>query len=174
MKNSTSTSRDLLDTNNDGAVDQLIFDRVEWTYEKKEGRMVRTAMKVIEEGLTTAADVVLVAIGFQGAEIRALREHRYRGDLPEHHQNGSQYDDEFAGSFRCGRCQPRSIHRGLGDRRRPRRRPMHRYLFDGQFPTAGESSDAKSTHRKAMNDSAETTSGARSLCRIQEIRSAIF
>src|SRR6201982_674460 len=30
--------------------------------------MVRTAMKVIEEGLTIPADVVLVAIGFQGAE----------------------------------------------------------------------------------------------------------
>src|SRR5260370_34885914 len=57
-----------VDTNNDGAVDQLVFDRVEWTYEKKEGRMVRTAMKVIEEGLTVPADVVLVAIGFQGAE----------------------------------------------------------------------------------------------------------
>jgi glutamate synthase (NADPH) small chain len=57
-----------LDTNNDGAVDQLVFDRVEWTYEKKEGRMVRTALKVIEEGLTIPVDVVLVAIGFQGAE----------------------------------------------------------------------------------------------------------
>jgi glutamate synthase (NADPH/NADH) small chain len=57
-----------IDTDNDGSVDQLMFDRVEWTYEKKEGRMVRTAMKVIEEGLTVPADVVLVAIGFQGAE----------------------------------------------------------------------------------------------------------
>jgi len=57
-----------IDCNNDGSVDQLMFDRVEWTYEKKEGRMVRTAMKVIEEGLTIPVDVVLVAIGFQGAE----------------------------------------------------------------------------------------------------------
>jgi glutamate synthase (NADPH/NADH) small chain len=57
-----------IDSNNDGSVDQLMFDRVEWTYEKKEGRMVRTAMKVIEESLTIPADVVLVAIGFQGAE----------------------------------------------------------------------------------------------------------
>ncbi|MBV8376173.1 MAG: glutamate synthase subunit beta [Verrucomicrobia bacterium] len=57
-----------VDTNNDGAVDQLVYDRVEWTYEKKESRMVRTAMKVIEEGLTTPADIVLVAIGFKGAE----------------------------------------------------------------------------------------------------------
>jgi glutamate synthase (NADPH) small chain len=57
-----------VDTNSDGAIDQLLFDRVEWTYEKKDGRMVRTAMKVIEEGLSTPADVVLVAIGFKGAE----------------------------------------------------------------------------------------------------------
>src|SRR5258707_7661584 len=57
-----------IDTDNDGFVDQLMFDGVEWTYEKKEGRMVRSAMKVIEEGLTVPADVVLVAIGFQGAE----------------------------------------------------------------------------------------------------------
>jgi glutamate synthase (NADPH/NADH) small chain len=56
------------DTNNDGGVDQLIFDRVEWTYEKKDRRMVRTAMKVIEEGLTVPANLVLVAIGFKGAE----------------------------------------------------------------------------------------------------------
>jgi glutamate synthase (NADPH) small chain len=57
-----------LDTNNDGAVDQLRFDRVEWTYEKKERRMVRTALKVVEEDLTIPVDIVLVAIGFQGAE----------------------------------------------------------------------------------------------------------
>jgi glutamate synthase (NADPH) small chain len=57
-----------VDTNNDGAVDELTFDRVEWTYEKKEGRMVRTALKVIEQDLTIPAEVVLLAIGFQGAE----------------------------------------------------------------------------------------------------------
>ena len=66
-----------------------MFDRVEWTYEKKEGRMVRTALKVIEEGLTIPVDVVLVAIGFQGRRVGAVREHRDRGDRPEHHQNGS-------------------------------------------------------------------------------------
>jgi glutamate synthase (NADPH) small chain len=58
-----------LDTNDDGAVDQLRFDRVEWTYEKKEGRMVRTALKVVEEDLTIPVDIVLLAIGFQGAEM---------------------------------------------------------------------------------------------------------
>jgi glutamate synthase (NADPH/NADH) small chain len=57
-----------IDTDNDGSVDQLMFDRVEWTYEKKGARMVRTAMKIIEEGLTVPADIVLVAIGFLGAE----------------------------------------------------------------------------------------------------------
>jgi glutamate synthase (NADPH/NADH) small chain len=57
-----------LDTNGDGAVDLLTFDRVEWTYERKDGRMVRTGLKVIEQGLTIPAEVVLVAIGFQGAE----------------------------------------------------------------------------------------------------------
>jgi glutamate synthase (NADPH) small chain len=57
-----------VDTNGDGAVDFLTFDRVEWTYERKEGRMVRTGLKVIEQGLTIPAEVVLVAIGFQGAE----------------------------------------------------------------------------------------------------------
>src|SRR6202011_2231672 len=57
-----------VDANNDGAVDQLMYDRVEWTYEKKESRMVRTAMKVIEEGLCIPVDIVLVAIGFKGAE----------------------------------------------------------------------------------------------------------
>jgi len=57
-----------VDTNNDGLVDLLTFDRVEWTYEKNEGRMVRTGLKVIEQGLTIPTDLVLVAIGFQGAE----------------------------------------------------------------------------------------------------------
>ena len=56
------------DSNNDDAIDHLKFDRVEWTYEKKDGRMVRTAMKVVEEDLTIPVDLVLVAIGFQGAE----------------------------------------------------------------------------------------------------------
>ena len=58
-----------VDTNGDGAVDQLVFDRVEWTYEKKDRRMVRTAMKVIEEGLTTPAEVVLVAVDSRGQPI---------------------------------------------------------------------------------------------------------
>src|ERR1700722_15609440 len=92
---------------------------------------------------------------FPRRRISPLREHGYRGDRPEHHQNGSQYDDEFTGRLRCGRCQPRPIHRGLGDRRRSRRRPLHRYLFDGEFPTAGEPSYPKSAYREAMKDSAD-------------------
>ncbi|MGA8656755.1 MAG: glutamate synthase subunit beta [Chthoniobacterales bacterium] len=57
-----------IDTNADGWVDLLTVDRVEWTYEKKNGRPVRKDRQIIEQGLKTPADMVLIAIGFQGPE----------------------------------------------------------------------------------------------------------
>jgi glutamate synthase (NADPH/NADH) small chain len=57
-----------VDTDGDGFVDFLTFDRVEWTYGKKNGRAVRLERKLIEQGLKTPAELILIAIGFQGAE----------------------------------------------------------------------------------------------------------
>jgi glutamate synthase (NADPH/NADH) small chain len=57
-----------IDDNGDGRVDFLAIDRVEWTYEKKNGRPARKERQVIERGLKTPADLVLIAIGFQGPE----------------------------------------------------------------------------------------------------------
>jgi glutamate synthase (NADPH/NADH) small chain len=63
-----------IDTNGDGSVDLLTVDRVEWTYEKKFGRPVRIDRKVIEHGLKTPAEIVLIAIGFQGPELGPFAE----------------------------------------------------------------------------------------------------
>jgi glutamate synthase (NADPH/NADH) small chain len=57
-----------IDDNGDGRVDFLTVDRVEWTYEKWNGRPARRDRQVIEPGLKTPADLVLIAIGFQGPE----------------------------------------------------------------------------------------------------------
>jgi glutamate synthase (NADPH) small chain len=61
-------ANEFIDSDGDGNVDFLTFDRVEWTYEKKNGRAVRRDRKVTEQGLRTPADLILIAIGFQGAE----------------------------------------------------------------------------------------------------------
>jgi glutamate synthase (NADPH) small chain len=57
-----------IDDNGDGRVDFLAVDRVEWTYEKENGRPARKERQVIERGLKTPADLVLIAIGFRGPE----------------------------------------------------------------------------------------------------------
>ncbi len=57
-----------IDDNGDGRVDFLAVDRVEWTYEKRNGRPARNERQVIEPGLKIPADLVLIAIGFQGPE----------------------------------------------------------------------------------------------------------
>lgn len=53
------------DTDGDGRVDQLVADRVLWSY-NDEGR--RVDRDVIESDLQIPADLVLVAIGFEGPE----------------------------------------------------------------------------------------------------------
>jgi glutamate synthase (NADPH) small chain len=63
-----------IDANGDGSVDLLTADRVEWTYEKKFGRPVRIDRRVIEQGLRTPAEIVLIAIGFQGPELGPFAE----------------------------------------------------------------------------------------------------
>jgi glutamate synthase (NADPH/NADH) small chain len=57
-----------IDTDGDGQVDLLTVDRVEWKYEKRNGRPVRMDRRVVEEGLKIPVDLVLIAIGFQGPE----------------------------------------------------------------------------------------------------------
>jgi glutamate synthase (NADPH/NADH) small chain len=59
-----------IDTNNDGHVDLLLADRVEWTYEKKNGRMARIHREVLEPNMQIPADLVLIAIGFSGPEMK--------------------------------------------------------------------------------------------------------
>ncbi len=49
-------------------MDLLTVDRVEWSYEKKNGRLMHQDRQVIEQSLKTAGDLVLIAIGFQGPE----------------------------------------------------------------------------------------------------------
>jgi glutamate synthase (NADPH/NADH) small chain len=57
-----------VDADGDGRVDFLTADRVEWTYEWKDGRAIRTRRQVVEAGLRIPADLVLIAIGFSGPE----------------------------------------------------------------------------------------------------------
>ncbi|RKR03489.1 NAD(P)H-dependent glutamate synthase small subunit [Kushneria sinocarnis] len=54
-----------LDEDNDGRVDVLLADRVEWTLDEHGRRVDRT---VTEAGVRLAADLVLIAIGFTGPE----------------------------------------------------------------------------------------------------------
>jgi glutamate synthase (NADPH) small chain len=57
-----------VDTNGDGHVDFLTADRVEWTYENRNGRMARTDRRIIEAAMQIPAELVLIAIGFSGPE----------------------------------------------------------------------------------------------------------
>ncbi len=60
-----------LDRDGDGRVDAVEFERVRWTYDAH-GR--RQARSVLERGLRLQAELVLIAIGFAGAEAAALGE----------------------------------------------------------------------------------------------------
>jgi len=57
-----------VDANGDGRVDFLTADRVEWTYEHRDGRMARTGRQVTEAKMQIPAELVLIAIGFAGPE----------------------------------------------------------------------------------------------------------
>ncbi len=65
----SADARAFVDTDNDGEVNAIRMDRVEWTYDEK-GR--RAGRKVVEEGFEIPADLVLLAIGFSGSETGAL------------------------------------------------------------------------------------------------------
>lgn len=55
----------LEDSNGDGRVDQLLAERVEWTFDRA-GR--RVDKKIIDPALRIPAELVLIAIGFEGPE----------------------------------------------------------------------------------------------------------
>jgi glutamate synthase (NADPH/NADH) small chain len=57
-----------VDADGDGNVDFLTTDRVEWTYEARNGRMARTGRMILEANLQIPAELVLIAIGFSGPE----------------------------------------------------------------------------------------------------------
>jgi glutamate synthase (NADPH/NADH) small chain len=63
-------TRRLVDTDGDGAVDELRAERVEWTY--VDGR--RAGKTVLDPDLRIPADLVLVAIGFTGPDAAPLAE----------------------------------------------------------------------------------------------------
>lgn len=52
------------DTDGDGKIDELRVERVEWQYEGRK----RVGKKVLDPDVRIPADLVLIAIGFQGAE----------------------------------------------------------------------------------------------------------
>lgn len=60
-----------VDENSDGAVDALRAERVRWTLDERGRRVDKT---VLEADIRIAADLVLIAIGFAGAEAQALAE----------------------------------------------------------------------------------------------------
>jgi glutamate synthase (NADPH/NADH) small chain len=57
-----------VDTDGDGRVNELRVERVEWEYEGRK----RVAKKVLEPNVRIPADLVLIAIGFEGAEMAPL------------------------------------------------------------------------------------------------------
>ena len=58
-----------VDEDGDGAVDALITERVKWTLDAQGRRKDKT---VLEENIRIPADLVLIAIGFQGAQAQAF------------------------------------------------------------------------------------------------------
>lgn len=56
---------EFLDTDNDGHVNSLRAERVEWEYDENRKRVDKT---VLDPDISIPADLVLIAIGFQGAE----------------------------------------------------------------------------------------------------------
>lgn len=67
-------SAEFLDSDGDGHVDQLKLERVEWTYDRYDGRGKRVAKKVIDPDVRLAGDLVLIAIGFTGPELTPFQE----------------------------------------------------------------------------------------------------
>jgi len=62
-----------LDKNGDGHVDHLELERVEWSYDENRRRIGK---KVLEPGIEIPAELILVAIGFSGAELDPFRNDR--------------------------------------------------------------------------------------------------
>ncbi|MFO8154160.1 glutamate synthase subunit beta [Thioalkalivibrio sp.] len=62
-----------VDTDGDGRVDRIDFERVDWERDRH-GR--RTEKIVRESGIQRPADLVLIAIGFEGPEVDPLQESR--------------------------------------------------------------------------------------------------
>lgn len=59
------TTTGFLDDDNDGHVDYLLADRAEWKYDKNGKRIEK---EILEPDMKLPADLVLVAIGFEGAQ----------------------------------------------------------------------------------------------------------
>lgn len=59
------------DEDGDGHVDALMTERVDWTYDENNRRVDRAVLK---SGVRIPADLVLVAIGFRGAEAKPFAE----------------------------------------------------------------------------------------------------
>jgi len=74
------------DVNNDGRVDHLQTEKVEWTYDENRRRVDKT---VIEPGIHIPADLVLIAIGFAGPESGPFAEAGF-----EFKENGTFVTDE--------------------------------------------------------------------------------
>ena len=64
-------TRALVDRDGDGHVESLHADRVEWEYDADGNRAERN---VVEPDLEIPADVVLIAVGFEGSEANPFRE----------------------------------------------------------------------------------------------------
>ncbi len=88
-----------VDSNDDGRVDGLAAERVDW---KRDAQGRRVAKIVREQGIEIAADLILIAIGFEGPEVQPLHDHRFT--MSEH--NTLKTDDhkmsEVPGVFVAG------------------------------------------------------------------------
>jgi len=90
---------EFVDDNNDGRVNYLSADRVEWTFDQNRKRIDK---KVLEPDLKIPAELVLVAIGFAGAETD-----NFKGTGIEIRKDGTIKIDEnmmtnLAGVFAAG------------------------------------------------------------------------
>ncbi len=88
-----------VDTDDDGRVNQLTAERVDW---KRDEQGRRSEKIVLEEGIEMPADLVLIAIGFEGPEVTSLNDDRLALTASETLKTDDHKMTEIPGVFVAG------------------------------------------------------------------------
>ena len=117
-----------------GRVKELVTVEVKWEKNDK-GQFVPKEQPGTEQ--TRPAQLVLLAMGFLGPEQALLKDLGVETRRPQQRQGGArEVHDQHQGRLCRRRLPPRPEPGGVGDQRRPRRRPGMRPLSDGLYRPA--------------------------------------